>query len=575
MLARLGLPVATVEPIDVYAEVSHPFRATTETGRHLFVKVLDPDPRSTDWVLRVTRVFASRERRDISALASLPVAAEHEAVVTMAARSAGVRVPEVVLARGDGSAALVVLEEVPGHDLTALSSDDLTDEVLHAIWQQVATLHRARIAHRDMVRANVLLDAAHQPWLIDFREAEVGTSEVDRDGDVAELMASLAVVVGPARAVASAREVLGAEAVDRALADLELYALSPRTRHEMRDRPGLLDAVRAEAGGGPEATAGLLDVRRIWLSALVAAAGYTVLLTVAGWGAVGDALEPANDLATWTEFRWAGVTAVVVVAALLLLGYTIGLAAHRRIAIGRSAAAAAVGGSMEILGGPPARRHYLERYIRANGGRGDEPRTAVDLVFSAEVAAGLLVVVVAAGFGVLRGSFDFAFTLSTLWFALIAVAAVGAGLVIRKAMRGTWVEVPRGDTAADAIRAVRTSPGRGAAVLTAAAAVELALIVALAAAFRVLGPAEDLHVVALALAATHVALALLKVSGMPVVGEAACIAVLTVFGVAPATAVVAVLVYAVFRVWAAALVSVFAAPRLAPVHAPVAVLAAR
>ena len=64
-------------------------------------------------------MFASCERSQVSALASLAEAAEHEAAVTMAACNTGARVPAVAVARGVGNA-VVALEEVPGHDLRAV-----------------------------------------------------------------------------------------------------------------------------------------------------------------------------------------------------------------------------------------------------------------------------------------------------------------------------------------------------------------------------------------------------------------------------------------------------------------------
>jgi glycosyltransferase 2 family protein len=566
MLRRLGLTLTAVEPVDVYAEVSHPFRATTDTGTRLFVKVLDPDPRSTDWVLRIGRVFASRERRDVSALASLPAAADHEAAVMMAARNAGVRVPPVVLARGYGSAAVLVLEDVPGRDLTAVPSDALADEVLHELWRQVARLHRARVAHHDLVRANVLLDEEGRPWLVDFREAEVGASDEDLAGDVAELMASLAVVVGPQRAVGSARAALGPGAVEQALPALQVYALSPRTRREMRDRPGLLDAVRAEAGGGPEATAGLLNVHRIWAPALLAFAGYAVLVTVVGWGNVLDALTPTAELTAWLRVRWALTVAAVFAVAPLLLGYAILLAARCRVAVGRSAAAAAVSGAVEVIGGPAARRYYLERYVRSNGARGVEPRRTVDLLVAGELAAGLLVLVTAAVSGWLSESFEVTSTVTTGWFAAIAAVAVAASWVARRTLLRGWPAFSRTATVSGAIDVARRRPARAAGVLAAVTGAEIALVVAMAVAFRVMGPAVDLHVVALALAATHVALMLFKLSGLPVVGEATCVALLTALGVEPVTAVVGVLLYALVHYWVTALVAAVAAPRLAPVH---------
>ena len=62
--------------------------------------------------------------------------------------------------------------------------------------------------------------------------------------DVAELLASLALVVGAQRAVAGASAVLDAGALHAALPLLQPLSLSPATRHDLRARPGLLAELR-------------------------------------------------------------------------------------------------------------------------------------------------------------------------------------------------------------------------------------------------------------------------------------------------------------------------------------------
>lgn len=560
MLTRLGLEVASVEPAQVQAKVSHPFRVTTTDGRRLFAKVLDPDPRSTDWVLRLARVFATRERRDISALASLPEAADHEAAVAMAARSTGARVPQVVLARGDGAAAVVVLEEVPGgHDLSELAPEQLTDAVLEDLWSQVALLRRGRVAHRDLVRGNVILDRDQKPWLADFFDGQVGADDDALDGDVAELIASLAVAVGPERAVSGARAVLGDEAVDRALPRLEIFALSPRTRQELVRRPELLEQVRTMAGGGPDATADVLDLHRLWLPALLAVAGYGVLLTLAGW-------QDVLDLLPDSLLRWVAVAGAAFVVTPLLHGYGIALALHRRVAVGRSATAAALASSAEVVGGRPARRQHLRNYMRSCGARGDDPDTAVALVLSAEVAATVLVLLGGLADGVYRQSLQLTDGSAVLMFAALAgVAAVVAWMLRRRAAR-SWPRTSLRDQLARARQAAHDAPGRALAVLAAITAGEFALVLALASTIRFVGPWEPVAVVALALAGTRLLLAVVNLPSAPVVSEAVCTAILCAFGVPAASAVVAVLVFTIYRYWVTGVVSAVVAPRLAPVH---------
>ena len=61
-----------------------------------------------------------------------------------------------------------------------------------------------RIAHRDLRLANIFVDDAGEVWLIDFGFSEMAASDLLLATDVAELLASSSLYVGPERAVAHA-----------------------------------------------------------------------------------------------------------------------------------------------------------------------------------------------------------------------------------------------------------------------------------------------------------------------------------------------------------------------------------
>src|SRR5688500_15502141 len=67
--------------------------------------------------------------------------------------------------------------------------------------------------------------------------------------DVAELLASSSVQVGPERAVAAASAVVGAPVVVGSVDRLQPWALSGATRTALKQRPGLLDDLRTRARG--------------------------------------------------------------------------------------------------------------------------------------------------------------------------------------------------------------------------------------------------------------------------------------------------------------------------------------
>ena len=113
----------------------------------------------------------------------------------------------------------------------------MPDEMLDEIWGQVAILRRFRIAHRDLRRANLLVDEDGQPWVIDFGFSEVAASDALLDADVAQLLVALAIKVGVDRSLESAVREIGAQAVGCCLPRLQLTALSGATREALKDHP--------------------------------------------------------------------------------------------------------------------------------------------------------------------------------------------------------------------------------------------------------------------------------------------------------------------------------------------------
>ena len=123
----------------------------------------------------------------------------------------------------------------------------MTDEVLGAVWGQVALMRKHRIAHRDMRLANIFLAADGEVWMIDFGFSELAASDLLLANDVAEFTASSSLKIGPERAVALAERGRRSARPSRpALDRLHLWALSGATRTGLKESNGLLDDLRAE-----------------------------------------------------------------------------------------------------------------------------------------------------------------------------------------------------------------------------------------------------------------------------------------------------------------------------------------
>jgi undecaprenyl-diphosphatase len=316
-LRSAGLPTTVVEPANVRTKGSRPFVAVTNDGRWLFIKALGSDQRDADLLYRVYRFARLRNVGDTWPAASVIRAVERQALVGMSAERAGVQVPSVVrVIRAGRGTALLVMERVSGTSLGDFPPWTISDELLQRLWAEVESLHRAGIAHRGLRAANVMVEGDAEPWLTDFSFSELSASQRQKDLDIAELLASLATMVGAERAASGAAAVIGPEALAAAVPLLQPLALSAATRHAIGRTDGLLSGTRAAAtaasGLSEQPLARLQRVRLKSLLAIAAAAGafYFILPQLAHVGSSWQALQSAH---------WAWLPVVLAASALTYL----------------------------------------------------------------------------------------------------------------------------------------------------------------------------------------------------------------------------------------------------------------
>ncbi len=249
-LAAVGVPLASLDQARVDARGSTPYFGATTDGQKLFVKALGEDQRSADLLFRAYRWIDRRDRGDERPFSSLRRTVEHEALVALAAREHGIRTPRLVaFATAEPHSFVLAYEAVAGRSLDRVAPEEVTDDVLAAIWAQVGQLRRHRIAHRDLRLANIFLAEDGEVWLIDFGFSELAASDTLLATDIAELVASSSLQVGADRAVAQARGALTPAELEAASGRLHLWALSGATRTGLKVRAGLLDEVRRGLDG--------------------------------------------------------------------------------------------------------------------------------------------------------------------------------------------------------------------------------------------------------------------------------------------------------------------------------------
>ncbi|SEO83585.1 phosphatase PAP2 family protein [Trujillonella endophytica] len=548
LLTDVGLPGTRVRPAPVRARSSHPFLGVAPDGRLLYVKYLEPDRAERDWLHRLWRLLTVRDVKDDDALAPLGHQAEHEAVAAMTARARGVRVPEVVVATGSDRRALVVQEFVPGRPLDTLTPAEITPELLRAVWEQVALLHAARVAHHDLVAASVLIDREGQPCLVDFGNARTGASADTMADDVAELLASLAVHVDPEPVVDAAASVLGARQVAAALPSLAPLTLAAETRERLHARPERLSALRRAVRD----RLGLPDpARPAWPRAgraavAAVAAGCAVvlgLLLVESGTAVLDTLEDVG-------WRWLGGAAVLAGLARVAAAAAVLATVDRRIAVGRVLGIRAVQDSASLLHGRAGRSRAAERFLESAGVLPDDAARAIRRTIAGALTGAAVVAVSALALGLARdGVGTWRAPADALRPALIALGGaclVAAGQVLagrglpareqaRPRRRGRW-------------RRLLLSPRWAVQVAWSAVATGLEAA-ALACAVEAAGGRASVLAVAAGYAALRLIWTAVPLAGLPGAAEAALLVLLVALGVPITDACAAVLLARALTFW--------------------------
>jgi uncharacterized protein (TIRG00374 family) len=553
-LRAAGLPAASVRPADVTSKGSRPFAAAGAAGQRWFIKALGSDQRDADLLYRAYRAVRLRNVGDTRPALSLFQAAEHQALTGVMAERAGVIVPSVdrvIKARDD--TALLVMDWVDGSPLEQLPADQIGDGLLARLWADVDKLHKAGIAHRSLRAANVLADQDGQAVIADFSFSELSATRRQMDLDVAELLASLATLVGEDRAVSAAVKVLGAEGVRGAVPLLQPLALSAGTRRAVKQQDGLLTRTRSAAAaatglGTPE----LVRVQRVrprHLLAIAALAGvYYVLLPALA--------KVGNPLPALESAQWAWVLLAIAFSALTYLASALGLLGGVSARVPFWPTVLTQGASSYVNRVSPSNVGGMALNVRFLQKAGVEPAAGVAAVGVNSLAGALvhlvLLVIFFAWAG--RGGAGKAFKLppsSTLLAVLAGVAAV-IGIVIATRQGRNFAArkvLPPLRSSLASLGRVARSPVRLTLLFGGSAVVTLANVAALVASVEAFGGGASIAKIGAVYMAASVVAAATPTPGGVGGFEAAAIAGLTGIGISSAAAVSAVVIYRLATYW--------------------------
>jgi uncharacterized membrane protein YbhN (UPF0104 family)/tRNA A-37 threonylcarbamoyl transferase component Bud32 len=302
-LASLGVVTDSLRISERQRVGSAEYFGVSADGSPMKVRVLGRDAQDTQRLVRRARLLAYRDPPRSAPIGRLEQV-EHEAVATLFAAQAGVRVPEVIaVGLGPEDDALLVTRQPDIAPLELSTPDEVSDEILEDLCQQVARLHAAGISHGRLNTSNVLV-TADGPMLVDLSAATLGAPESLLDIDIAELLVSCTVLVGPERALSQAVGAGWTDSIARVLPYLQGAALTPHVRDLARTHEvGLKDLRAAAATATGTELPEIAPLYRIRLKdlALMAAlilAAYLLIAQLAdiGLGTIADELAEADLL---------------------------------------------------------------------------------------------------------------------------------------------------------------------------------------------------------------------------------------------------------------------------------------
>jgi uncharacterized membrane protein YbhN (UPF0104 family) len=311
-IKRVGQPRAE-------APGSRHYAVTTQDDSTLDAVVFDRDQQAAGMFYQLYRWVLVRGQVSHTAPLSLDRAVERRALLTYASEDAGVPTPRLrTLVRVGPDAAVLAYDHCAGVTL-AERGGACTDGELGRVWDAVTRLHAHHVAHRGLTADRIVFSPEGRVMLLDPGDGDVAASDLQLRLDLAQLVAELAIVVGPERSAKLALERIDTEDLVAVVALLQPVALVRTTRHELRRRRDVLPTVRKTMlAAVPDAAVPPVQLQRIrprTLVTLVASAFAVYLLA-------GDlAKHSLTSLLLGADWRW--VIAALGLSAATYIGATL------------------------------------------------------------------------------------------------------------------------------------------------------------------------------------------------------------------------------------------------------------
>ncbi len=474
-LRPAGIPL--VEMRRVWDENTETRRYTglTAGGGRLDITVFDRDQQAADVLYRLYRRV--RLKAQVSRIVPFTVqrAVEHRALLSYAAEEAGVQTPRLRALVRVGPEAVVLVNEHHCGVTLAQRNGQLTDGEIERVWDTVLRLHAHRVTHRALTGDRILLvpgtggevpaggevpgggeapavgavpgggeapasgeaPGSEAPggcdvMLLEPGNGDVAASDLQVRLDIAQLIAELALLVGPDRAADVAQKKITADELAAVVPLLQPVALYRTTRTALRRHKDVLPALRkrllAPASDREVAPAQLERIRLRSLITLVATV-VAVYLLVGQLDRV--KLGAVISRADW---RWTAVALVLSAASYLgaamsVSGFVLERLNLLRTVLAQLAASFVTLVTPAAVGGLALNLRYLRR-------AGVAPADAAASVGVSQVIAFALHISLLLVFAALAGTSHTHSLRPPGWVYIVIAGVVAAALVMLAIPRG-------------------------------------------------------------------------------------------------------------------------------------------
>ena len=423
------------------ASVHRMYAVWDSTGERRNVTLLDADRQVAGFLSNIwdqIRVKGLSPTRDLS----LRPAAEHAALMTMEARRARVRTPDLLGMAEAAESVLLVTDHVVGARSISDLGAEVDDDVLDQLWSQLQRAHAAGLAHGSIDASSVVVDESGRLWLLDWASGETISSELSRRVDLAQALALTALSVGAERAIdAASRSLTTAQLAS--IAPMLQRVVLPRQTREVMGRRGasrqvLQDLRDALVALTPTADAEPARLNRFStrtvLMAVVALVAVWTLLAQLDFQQVSTAVSQANG---W----WMLAALVFSVATYVGAGLTLVAFSPERLSLWRSTEVHLASAVVSLVapagvGGAAINLRFLNR-------KGVPTAVGVATVALVQVVQFVVTVVLLVVLAAMTGQ-STGLTLPSGWVlvaagAVVVVAAVV--LTIPKARTWAWAKI--------------------------------------------------------------------------------------------------------------------------------------